>query len=333
MPSCSICLEPFASPISLPCGHVFCRECVRRTVNSARSSTLQHSCPTCRAPYPIVTMDPALIPPYLRPHIQPPLRKVFFNDDPPPAPVAAPIPMASTAVPAPADLGRLLAEVTLLREHCVTWRRRAEVHAAGNTTLLNLTRAAKDCALRMRAERDSERTHCVLLKRKLAELMSNPSSSSPDSDSSSTSEPESRKRAVPPQDPGLPVFLMQTSCPADFYANPADMTESHFGPPMKRRRTQALADESDPDTVCVGEPSIFFGAPSPSPAIDTTHTPSDDTTNTTPSDDTHLDLSYSSSDAPALKIQPRPRTRRTCIPDVTALPRCDSILALASHPP
>ncbi|KAJ7154576.1 hypothetical protein C8R46DRAFT_911120 [Mycena filopes] len=164
MPACSICLEPFNNPVSLPCGHVFCRECVHRTVAATKTVTIQHFCPACRAPYPILTVDPALIPPFLRPHIQPPIRKVFFNDDPPPPP-------NPTSSATAADLGRALAEVTVLREHCATWRRRAEVHAAGNTTLLGLTRAAKDCALRMRAERDAERSQCVLLKRKLAELM------------------------------------------------------------------------------------------------------------------------------------------------------------------
>jgi hypothetical protein len=45
------------------------------------------------------------------------------------------------------------------------------LHAAANTNLLGFARAVKDCALRLRAERDAERNQCVILKRKLAELM------------------------------------------------------------------------------------------------------------------------------------------------------------------
>jgi hypothetical protein len=51
------------------------------------------------------------------------------------------------------------------------WKRRAELHAAANANLLGFARAVKDCALRLRAERDAERNQCVILKRKLAELM------------------------------------------------------------------------------------------------------------------------------------------------------------------
>ncbi|KAJ7712348.1 hypothetical protein DFH07DRAFT_763397 [Mycena maculata] len=170
-PTCSICYESFTSPVSLPCGHVFCRECVRRTVDSIKSAGVEHFCPTCRASYSILNVDPALIPPYLRPHILPPLRRVFFDAPRTPRPHPVQSQSQSQPPPTPAEFGRAVAEGNALRLNCATWRRRAEVHAAANTSLLGFARAAKDCALRMRAERDAERNTCVLLKRKLAELL------------------------------------------------------------------------------------------------------------------------------------------------------------------
>ncbi|KAJ6619918.1 hypothetical protein B0H10DRAFT_1129810 [Mycena sp. CBHHK59/15] len=181
MPTCSICYEPYKSPISLPCGHIFCRECIFRTVDSTKSCSVQHFCPTCRSPYNVgepfsvvhpaqntvlipllVTVDSGLVPPYLRPHILPPIRQVFFDTSPKPV----------SAAPALAgDLGRATAENTALRMSCGMWRRRAELHAAANTGLLGLARAAKDHSQRMRAERDTALNRCALLKRKLCELI------------------------------------------------------------------------------------------------------------------------------------------------------------------
>ncbi|KAF8217635.1 hypothetical protein K438DRAFT_1556422 [Mycena galopus ATCC 62051] len=179
--TCSICLEPFTAPMSLPCGHIFCRDCIRRTVNSLNSCAIQHFCPTCRAPCPVLTIDPALVPAHLRPHIQPPLRPVFFDEMPTVASSSATsVPLASTSAVrtlSPSTSGdlqsavRAVAELNALKEHCAMWRQRAEMHAAANTALLGFVRGAKDCALRLGAERDAERSRCVLLKRKLAELM------------------------------------------------------------------------------------------------------------------------------------------------------------------
>ncbi|KAJ6470229.1 hypothetical protein C8R47DRAFT_1149075 [Mycena vitilis] len=277
--TCSICYEPFTSPVSLPCGHVFCRECLRRTVEAVKSRTMQHSCPSCRASYSILTLDPALIPPYLRPHILPPIRKVFIDE---PAPAASTstsaVPAASATAPPPApvpaapstELARITAEAATLREHCATWRRRAETHAAANASLLAFARAAKDCALRLRAERDAERSQYCLLKRKLAELMpDSPSDSSPftiadPTRSSSTASPQ-RKAAGPPPRTGLPVFLMQCKPPEQFYDNPADMHCAHFGPPMKRRRADAPA----PTLVSEARSESVVGAGSESQATAT----------------------------------------------------------------
>ncbi|KAF7292722.1 RING-type domain-containing protein [Mycena indigotica] len=79
MANCSICYERFSAPVSLPCGHIFCRDCLRTTVDAIKSPSLEHYCPACRTPYSVVTIDAALVPPYLRPHILPPIRPVFFD--------------------------------------------------------------------------------------------------------------------------------------------------------------------------------------------------------------------------------------------------------------
>ncbi|KAJ7252641.1 hypothetical protein C8J57DRAFT_1077336 [Mycena rebaudengoi] len=166
MPCCSICFEPFKAPVSLPCGHIFCRECIARTVDSVDACSIQHFCPACRAPYNVVTADPALVPPHLRSHLLPQIRPVFFDAVPQTA--SAP---TSESVRTHADLGRALAENTALRLGCATWRRRAEVHAASNQGLLTLARTGKTHALRMQAERDEALRRCALLKRKLCELV------------------------------------------------------------------------------------------------------------------------------------------------------------------
>ncbi|KAJ7737688.1 hypothetical protein B0H16DRAFT_1891540 [Mycena metata] len=118
------------------------------------------------------------------------------------------------------QLALALAELSTLRHHCATWRHRAESHVLGTNALLSLARTAKDCALRMRAERDAERSR-------------------PDSEFEEcgpTTRTESKSRAgdvVPPPRTGLPVYLLQMQCKpvGHFYDNPADAEASHFGPP------------------------------------------------------------------------------------------------------
>ncbi|KAJ7738135.1 hypothetical protein B0H16DRAFT_1325522 [Mycena metata] len=165
--SCSICYERFTSPVSLPCGHVFCRECIQRTVDTIKCCSVQHFCPTCRAAYNVVTIDSSLIPPYLRPHVLPPIRPVFFGSGSPSSPASAESSHQNTA----ASIGRVTAEADALRTSCITWRQRAEVHAAANAALLGFARKAKEAALRMRSERDAARSECLVLKRKLSEIM------------------------------------------------------------------------------------------------------------------------------------------------------------------
>ncbi|KAJ7778371.1 hypothetical protein B0H16DRAFT_1503279 [Mycena metata] len=168
---CSICYERFTTPVALPCGHIFCRDCIRRSIDAIQVYVVQHPCPTCRAAFNIVTVDLALVPAYLRSHILPTLRPVFFDDSTP-----------STSHP--------------LRYNCRTWHRRAEVYAAANAGLLGFARATKEYALCMRAERDEAVERCAALEQRIAALMSTVELEP---------EPERRSEAVPAEPPALPA--------------------------------------------------------------------------------------------------------------------------------
>ncbi|KAJ7500607.1 hypothetical protein B0H11DRAFT_1995853 [Mycena galericulata] len=244
---CSICYEAFTSPISLPCGHVFCTSCIRNTVDAIKSCSVQHWCPTCRVPYSVVTLDPALIPPYLRPHIQPAIRPIFFDDTASPpasAAAAATTEAATTEVPSPlpevpsplsagtssppplaphppSALGRALAEADALRLSCQTWRRRAEVHAAANAGLLGFARATKDAAVRLRVERDDARRRCEALGRRVVELSTSQLLAA-------QSDLNNKSRAKPV----LPAFVRQ-------HKTDPTPCEHELGPPLKRRRATA----------------------------------------------------------------------------------------------
>ncbi|KAF7291977.1 RING-type domain-containing protein [Mycena indigotica] len=294
LPTCSICIEPFTQPVSLPCGHVFCRLCIRKNVESeaSKSSTL-HLCPSCRTPYSIITIDPALVPSHMRPHIRPSMRPLFLDSSSPapsplpPAPLPQPQAQASSES---SSLAQAQAEIAALRLACSVWRRRAEQHATANHGLLSFARAAKDCALRLRSERDSARSRCTLLKRTLAETV--------ECQSDMLGAPGDNIRAHLTTDAadyaadtkhaqacvgmglggggGLPVYLVQAATrPAShFYDNPADVEASHFGPPMKRRK---IIDDASPTgtsnsmqtTTNDMPPSTTFTLPIAAPALET----------------------------------------------------------------
>ncbi|KAJ7636771.1 hypothetical protein FB45DRAFT_449763 [Roridomyces roridus] len=309
---CSICLERFNYPVSLPCGHVFCQECIRRTVHSTQSTSNSKSCPTCRATFSILNVDPALIPAYLRPHIQPPLRPLFLEDSPTPnsarsASASTSRPTATAAetsassssisksaatTPTPHEpAGPELVPATSLSDSSAssglipvhpqtlaalnltisTHRRRAALHASANTNLLAFARTARDCALRMRAERDQVRNECVLLKKRLGELQGQAvtgsnskkgeaagscakrkydvlqSSGAPAASDPSLSAEATLKRTYPPEETGLPLFVMQFHNHAASRGHEAGSERNTLdsGPPMKRRRTSSPTPGED----------------------------------------------------------------------------------------
>ncbi|XP_075141378.1 E3 ubiquitin/ISG15 ligase TRIM25-like [Leptodactylus fuscus] len=49
--NCSICLSPYTDPVSLRCGHDFCRSCIVSVLDTQEAAGV-YSCPDCRAEYP-----------------------------------------------------------------------------------------------------------------------------------------------------------------------------------------------------------------------------------------------------------------------------------------
>ncbi|KAF8498555.1 hypothetical protein F5888DRAFT_1612373 [Russula emetica] len=75
---CPICLEKLHDPVATPCGHLGCEACIKAHARGS-SDTYEATCPTCRAPFPIVTPDMSIVPKKYQTFISPPLRRVFLD--------------------------------------------------------------------------------------------------------------------------------------------------------------------------------------------------------------------------------------------------------------
>ncbi|KAG2011952.1 hypothetical protein CC2G_012010 [Coprinopsis cinerea AmutBmut pab1-1] len=61
---CSICLNDYRDPISIPCGHVYCFACLNQYANGPTHEGLKAACPTCRQEFHYVTPDVRDLPPH-----------------------------------------------------------------------------------------------------------------------------------------------------------------------------------------------------------------------------------------------------------------------------
>ncbi|KAH9995451.1 hypothetical protein BJV74DRAFT_335109 [Russula compacta] len=77
---CPICLDKFRNPVVTPCGHLTCDACIKSHAHNS-SDPYEVTCPTCRAPFPIVTPHLSLVPKKFHIFISPPLRRVFLGEE------------------------------------------------------------------------------------------------------------------------------------------------------------------------------------------------------------------------------------------------------------
>ncbi|PPQ69584.1 hypothetical protein CVT25_000956 [Psilocybe cyanescens] len=204
MPSCRICLEALKKPVSLPCGkvplkrltaykgHIFCSDCIVKTVQAVKPYTHLHPCPICRSFYNIAPLNFNTVPPNLRPFVTPSVRRLYIdnppqesaggkdNSDKPDIKESPQSDVKETSQPvvkeppamsvSSSELSRLRAENQALRNNCSMWRKRAEMHGTANLGLLNFARMVRDQASMLVRERDELQRHCHALKRKIQDV-------------------------------------------------------------------------------------------------------------------------------------------------------------------
>lgn len=183
MPCCYICLEEYKRPVCLPCGHIYCSECLIKAVQAIKPARTIHSCPLCRGQYSIAPINISAIPPHLRPFVTPSIRRVFMSDDSDSTdatdqPSSSSSASTSSTSDTSDELARLRSENATLRSHCNLWRRRAELHGAATLGLLDFARMVRDQAVSLAQERDDLTRQFNSLKRKLDETAEHRSQSS-----------------------------------------------------------------------------------------------------------------------------------------------------------
>ncbi|KAH9976021.1 hypothetical protein BGW80DRAFT_1295815 [Lactifluus volemus] len=256
MSACAICLDTLKSPVALPCGHVYCHGCISQAIKAMTgpSSPVAH-CPTCRERVFIVTPNPLLIPPHLRPFLLSPFRRLYLNGPTPP-PSPSPIlsdlssPTLGTSVASPEDddgekvIARLGMENAVLRQSCHAWRARSNAHVAAQLGLSALVRLARDQARRLRDERDELARKYDTLKRKFSDV--HRGSDEGESDFiSHEALPQTLKTSLQADDvPCVPLI-----CPPDGVASPVSDSEPLERSSKRRRMMPALRLEHSANTA------------------------------------------------------------------------------------
>ncbi|KAL0060617.1 hypothetical protein AAF712_012620 [Marasmius tenuissimus] len=78
---CNICLSSLKEPVSIPCGHVYCADCLGEHVSTASQDGYTSSCPTCRTEFPIVTPERTCLPKQVLKFLFPTIRRVYIPDN------------------------------------------------------------------------------------------------------------------------------------------------------------------------------------------------------------------------------------------------------------
>jgi len=144
--------------MALPCGHVFCHECILSKIESDVTHPSTHRCPSCRNPYSITNIDANAVPAHLRSSVLPALRRIYLDESQD---------TSSPPVQPDAEVSKLRAENAILRVYCQTWKHRANLHSS---VIHGIAKVARERILTMRADGEQLERKYQNLKRKYADL-------------------------------------------------------------------------------------------------------------------------------------------------------------------
>ncbi|PBK69169.1 hypothetical protein ARMSODRAFT_1019158 [Armillaria solidipes] len=79
---CTICICDYTEPVSIPCGHVYCMQCLSDYISSSSPDGLTAACPTCRAEFSIVVPELHSLSKQFHRYTTPSIRRVFIEPNP-----------------------------------------------------------------------------------------------------------------------------------------------------------------------------------------------------------------------------------------------------------
>ncbi|KAG7094106.1 hypothetical protein E1B28_007722 [Marasmius oreades] len=168
---CSICLSSIKEPVSIPCGHIYCAECLGEYINAAASPNSYNStCPTCRTEFPIVSPERTCLPKQVQKYLFPIIRRVYLPDAPAPSPAlqAENQRLLNCLNASQNTRQRLEDQVAHLMQQCERHMSAAAAHAKGEKdAMLEVERLRRKVEYEMRVRKDFEVERDAEMRRSL----------------------------------------------------------------------------------------------------------------------------------------------------------------------
>ncbi|KAK0202470.1 hypothetical protein DFS33DRAFT_1454743 [Desarmillaria ectypa] len=79
---CTICLCDYKEPVSIPCGHVYCMQCLSEYISTSSRDGFMAKCPTCRTKFTIVIPELHSLSKQFHRYVTPSIRRVFIEPNP-----------------------------------------------------------------------------------------------------------------------------------------------------------------------------------------------------------------------------------------------------------
>ncbi|KAH7874089.1 uncharacterized protein C8R40DRAFT_1111257 [Lentinula edodes] len=148
---CTICLSNMNDPVCIPCGHLYCSQCLLDCISSSSEDGYNALCPTCRASFPIVSPELTCLPKYVHRYITPSIRRVYLD-------TSAVQTLQQKLTASQNQVKNLKKESERLMSFCEKYQNASNVHADGeakaNLEVERLTRLLREQKLATQEARE-----------------------------------------------------------------------------------------------------------------------------------------------------------------------------------
>ncbi|KIK56428.1 hypothetical protein GYMLUDRAFT_76156 [Collybiopsis luxurians FD-317 M1] len=119
---CTICISNLSDPVCIPCGHLYCSQCLSDYISSSSEDGYNSACPTCRAPFSFGSLT--CLPKHVHRFITPSIRRVYLD-------TSGVQTLQEKLATSQTQITRLTQESERLMVFCEKYQNAAAVHAEG----------------------------------------------------------------------------------------------------------------------------------------------------------------------------------------------------------